>query len=71
VIFFLQVHGFDVRQVVVDRYKAPTTPPIYKYGNKLFENNSKATNAILRPFFYSLYVKVMHCDSVKEMWEKL
>jgi hypothetical protein len=68
---FLQAHGFDVWKVVVDRYKAPATPPIDKYGKKLYENNSKATNAILSALVDSIYVKVMHCDSAKEMWDKL
>jgi hypothetical protein len=44
---FMQVNGFDVCQVVVDRYTTPTTPPIDRYGNNLSENNSKATNVIL------------------------
>jgi hypothetical protein len=32
---FLQENGFDVWQALVDRYKAPSTPPTDKDGNKL------------------------------------
>jgi hypothetical protein len=39
---FVQAHGFDVWQAIVDRYKAPDTPPTNKDGKKLSENNSKA-----------------------------
>jgi len=67
----LQVHGFDVWQAVVDRYKELATPPTNKDGNKLSEKNSKATNAILSGLTSSLYVKIMHCDSAKKIWNKL
>ena len=51
--------------------RAPTTLPIDKDGNKLFENNSKARNAILVVLDSSIYVKVMHCDYAKDIWDKL
>ena len=39
--------GFDVWWSIVDGYKAPTTPPTNKDGNKLEENNSRTTSAHL------------------------
>jgi hypothetical protein len=68
---FLQAHGFDVWKAVVDGYKAPATPPTDKDGKKLSENNLKAKNVILSGLVDSVYVKVMHCDSAKDIWDKL
>jgi hypothetical protein len=59
--------GFDVWRSVVDGYKAPTIPPTDKDGKKLEENNSRATSALLNGLFKSIYTKVMHCDSTKEI----
>jgi hypothetical protein len=68
---FLQAPGYDVWKAVVDRYKAPTTPSTDKDGNKLFENNLKNTNSIMNHLVDSIYVKVMHCHSVNQIWDKL
>jgi hypothetical protein len=56
---------------VVDGYKAPTIPPTDKDGKKLEENNSRATSALLNGLSKSIYTKVMHCDSAKDIWVKL
>jgi hypothetical protein len=37
----------------------------------LSQNNSKATNALLNGLGESVYTKVVHCKSAKEIWEKL
>jgi hypothetical protein len=55
----------------VDGYKEPTTPPIDKDGNKISKNNSKATDYIMGSLDSSMFVKVMHCDSAKDIWDKL
>jgi hypothetical protein len=68
---FLQAHGFDVWQSVVDGYVAPTTPPTDKDGKKLSENNSKAKGTILSSLDDSVFVKVMHCKTTKDLWDKL
>jgi hypothetical protein len=68
---YTQAQGFDVWQVVVDGYTTPTPPPTYRDRNKLSENNLKATNAILNDLYHSVYVKFMHHDSSKDIWEKL
>jgi hypothetical protein len=62
---------FDVWQLVVDVYAAPTTPPIDKYGKKLSEKNSKAKGTILSNLDDSLFVKVIHCKNTKDIWDKL
>jgi hypothetical protein len=67
---FLQAHGFDVWQSIVDGYKEPTTHPTNRDGNKLSENNSKAKGTILSSLVDLVFVKVMHCDSAKFIWDK-
>jgi hypothetical protein len=68
---FLQAQGFDVWQAVVNRYKAPTSHPTDKDENKLSGNNSKDTKYILSVLVNLVYVKVMHFDSTKKIWDKL
>jgi hypothetical protein len=67
----VQAQGFDVWQVVVDRYKIPATPPKDKDGKKLSEKKSKAKNVILSGVASSIYVKVIHCEFSKDLWDKL
>jgi hypothetical protein len=38
---------------------------------KLGQNNSKATNALLNGLGESVFAKVTHCKSTKEIWDKL
>ena len=68
---FLQTQGVDVWQAVLNEYNAPATIPIDPAGKKLYENNSKAMHAILENLAGSDFVKVMHCTSTKEIWDKL
>ena len=56
---------------MLNEYKAPTTVPTYVAGKKLYESNSKAMYAILGGLAGSKFVKVMHCESAEELWEKL
>jgi hypothetical protein len=67
----VQAQGFDVWQLVVDGYKETSTPPTNNDGNKLSQNNLRAKYAILNGQFDSIYVKVMHCDSAKDIWDNL
>jgi hypothetical protein len=69
--FFLQARGFDVWKAIVNGYKAPASPLIDKDEKKLCENNSKAMTIILSGLINSTYVKLVHCDSTKEIWDKL
>ena len=68
---YIQAQVFEVWKSVVDRYKEPIVLPTNDNGRKLFLNNSKATNALLNGLCDSIYIKVMHWISVKEIWEKL
>jgi hypothetical protein len=67
---FLQARGFDVWQLLVNGYIALDSSPI-DVGKRLNENNSKAINVILSGLTGSKFVKVMHCDFAKEIWDKL
>ena len=68
---FLQAQGIDVWQAVVNGYNVPATPPIDNTGRNLYEGNSKAMNAILSGLIEPVFMKVMHCESAKEIWDKL
>ena len=68
---YLQAQGVDVWKAVVNRYNVPATPPIDNTGKKLYEDNSKEMNAILSGLTETIFVKVMHCETAKEIWDKL
>jgi hypothetical protein len=68
---YVQAQGFDVWKSVVDGYTTPATPPINRDGKKLDENNSRTKNVILNGIDESIFNKVMHCDSAKDIWGKL
>ncbi|XP_057836135.2 uncharacterized protein LOC131046418 [Cryptomeria japonica] len=68
---YLMSLGFDVWQSVVFGYTIPTNPPTDVNGEKDFENNEKAMNAILCGLPEIEFVKLMHCNSTHDIWEKL
>jgi hypothetical protein len=68
---YIQAQGFHVWQSIVDGYTAPTVPPTNDKEVKLSENNSKATNALLNGLTDTIFTKVAHCKSGKEIWDKL
>jgi hypothetical protein len=68
---FMQSWGFHFWKEVVEGYTTPATPLTDSNGKKLSENNSKDKNAIPSGMASSIYVKVMHCDSTKDLWDKL
>ena len=68
---FLQAQEIDVWKVVINRYNIPATPPVDNTGRNIYEGNSKAMNAILSGLVESVFVKVMHCEYAKEIWDKL
>jgi hypothetical protein len=68
---FMLALGFDIWQSVVDGYTAPTTPPKDVAGKKICNDNSREVNGILGGLTNSICVKVMHCKSAKEIWDKL
>ena len=55
----------------MNKYNVPANPPLDQAAKKLYEDNSKAMNAILSGLVKKIFVKVMHCETVKEMWDKL
>lgn len=68
---FLHAKGFDVWKSIVHGYTAPTTPPTNIDWNKLNKNKSKDKGIIMRNLVDKVFVKVMHCDSSKNIWGKL
>ena len=56
---------------MVDRYKDHATPPKNNNGKKISQNNSRDKNSILNCLVDSIYIKVMHCNSANEIWDKL
>jgi hypothetical protein len=68
---FLQAQGAKVWKAVLNRYDVPANPPTNTHGMKAYENNSKAMDAILSGLTKTIFVKVMHCETAKEIWDKL
>ena len=52
-------------------YKPPINPPTTVAGKEPSENNGKSMNLILYGLSESEFVKVMHCELAKEIWDKL
>jgi len=61
---------FEILLRLKNGYTTPATPPIDQVGKKECENNAKAKNEILCGLTNFEFVKVMHCKSVKEIWDK-
>jgi len=62
---------FYVWQYVENCYPAPATPPTDTIGKNICNDNSRAVNAILGGLTNPIFLKVMHCNSAKETWDKL
>jgi hypothetical protein len=67
---YIQAHGFQVWQSIVDGYTTTTVPPTNDKAVKLGENNSKAINALLNGLSDTVFTKVAHCKSAKKIWDK-
>ncbi|GLJ30859.1 hypothetical protein SUGI_0613410 [Cryptomeria japonica] len=52
-------------------YTVPSVPPTDLNAKKEYENNAKAKHVILSGLSDNEFVKVMHCASTKETWDKL
>ena len=68
---FLQDQGAKVWKVVVSKYIVLANPPTNNQGKKSYEDNSKEMNAILSGLTKTIFVNVMHCETAKEIWDKL
>jgi hypothetical protein len=64
---YIQAHGFEIWQSIVDGYIAPTVPPTIDKAMKLSQNNSKAKNALLNGISETLFNKIAHCKSAKDI----
>jgi hypothetical protein len=62
---------FDVWQYVENCYPAPATPPTDTVGKNICNEKSRAVNAILGGLTNPIFVKVLHCNLAKEIWDKL
>jgi hypothetical protein len=68
---YIQAQGFEIWQSIVDGYTTPTVPPTNDKAVKLGQNNSKSKNALLNGLSETIFTKVAHCKSTKEIWDKL
>jgi hypothetical protein len=68
---YIQAQGFEIWKSIVDGYTTPTVPPTNDKAVKLGQNNSKAKNALLNGLSETIFTKVAHCKSAKEIWDKL
>lgn len=67
---YLSSIGLDVWIYVKNGSTVPSYPPI-DLDAKEYENNAKLKHAILSGMSNNEFVKVMHCSSTKETWDKL
>ena len=63
--------GLEVWLSIETWYIYPKSPPTYLEGIKQFGYNAKDFNAILDELNRTIFAKVMHCDTMKEIWDKL
>jgi hypothetical protein len=68
---YIQAQGFQVWKSIVDGYTTPAVPPTNDKAVKLSENNSKAITALLNGLSDTVFTKVAHCKSTKDIWDKL
>jgi len=68
---YLLALGFDICLLVMIGYIAPKNPPIDNAGKKASEHNEKAMNSILCGLSEIFFVKVMHCELTKYIWDKI
>ena len=64
---YLQAQGADVWKMIVNTYDILANPPTNARSieRKNYEDNSKAMNAILIGLTETVFVNVMHCETVK------
>ncbi|XP_057870879.2 uncharacterized protein LOC131077401 [Cryptomeria japonica] len=61
----------DVWNIVCSKYSVPATIPTDPDEKKQYEMNARAKHAILCGLTKDVFVKIMHCKSAHEIWEKL
>jgi hypothetical protein len=60
-----------VTDIHLDHGYMTLSTPTEKYGKQLNENNLKAKSTILGSLVDSIYVKVVHCGTAKDLWGKI
>jgi hypothetical protein len=68
---YLLVLGFDIWLLVMTGYIAPKNPPIDNVGKNASEHNEKAMNSIFCGLSEKFFVKVMHFELKKYIWDKI
>jgi hypothetical protein len=68
---YIHAQRFQVWKSIVDGYTTAAVPLTNVKAVKLGENNSKAINALLNGLNDTIFTKVAHCKSAKEIWDKL
>jgi hypothetical protein len=68
---YIQAQGFEISQSIVDGYIALIVLPTNDKAVKLNQNNSKNKNALMNGLSEMIFTKVAHCQSAKEIWDKL
>jgi hypothetical protein len=66
---YIQEQGFQFWQSIVDGYTTLAVPPTNDKAVKIGE--TKAKNALLNGLNDTVFTKVAHCKSAKEIWDKL
>ena len=69
--YYLMSLGPEVWHFVQNEYQTTSTLPTDQDDRKGYIANAKAMNSITSGITDSEFTKIMHCTSVKEMWEKL
>ena len=68
---YLMALGLGIWSAIKHNYTTLATPTIGIARKNLSDNNSNAIGAILNGLTDSVFVKIMHCCSAKDMWDKL
>jgi hypothetical protein len=62
---YIKAQGFDVWKSILHGYKAPSTPPTDRDGNKLEENDSRDRNTIENGVDQSIHTNIMQFEYEK------
>ena len=63
--------GVGVWQSVINGYDVPYSLPSDLHGRRLYDQNAKVVDSLFPRITMSEFIKVMHCRSAKQIWDKL
>eukprot|EP00253_Pinus_taeda_P026066 PITA_26066 len=69
--YYLMSLGPEVWHFIQNEYQVPPTLPTDQDERKAYIANAKALNSITSEIIDFEFIKVMNCNSTKEMWDKL